>query len=86
MTCKRNPEKLPGSCRKLKSDAEQFLSRHSKFNDYKLEYVAISTEIPKPIARDLTAGTRNFLANVVYAAAALSVVTISSSVFEVDAG
>ena len=39
------------------------------------------------IGRDLTAGTRNFLANVVYAAAALlGVVTISSSVVELDAG
>lgn len=53
VTCKRNPEKLPGSCRKLKMDAKQFLSKHFKFNSYQVEYVAISTAISPAIAQQI---------------------------------
>lgn len=45
-TCKRNPEKLPSSVSSLREGAEQFLSTHTRFGSWQLEYVAIAPTIP----------------------------------------
>jgi len=44
-TCKRNPERLPGAVDALKRSAGRFLGSHSRFNEWKTEYVAIAPEI-----------------------------------------
>jgi uncharacterized protein len=52
-TCKRNPDRLIDSVTALKQGADRFLKSHARFNDWHIEFVAISPAINAPIRQAL---------------------------------
>lgn len=48
-TCKRNPERLPGSIDALKTGAARFLAAHRRFSNWSVEYVGISPTIGRDV-------------------------------------
>ena len=52
-TCKRNPDRLIDSVTALKQGADRFLKSHARFNDWHIEFVAISPAIDAPIRQAL---------------------------------
>jgi len=54
-SCKRNPQKLPGSVADLKRCADRFLTAQRRFSGWQVEYVAIAPEIDVATRRRLEA-------------------------------
>jgi uncharacterized protein len=54
-SCKRQPAKLMNSIERLKDCSARFLSVHRQFNDWQVEYVAISPKIDPSTAKALMA-------------------------------
>ena len=53
-TCKRNPERLPGSIDTLRQNAARFLTSHKRFSGWRAEYIALAPDIPPELRNSLT--------------------------------
>jgi len=52
-TCKRNPQRLPGAVDALQRSAGRFLAAHPRFNNWRVEYVAVSPTIAAEVGAAL---------------------------------
>lgn len=53
-SCKRNPDRLPGSISALKRNAQRFLDGHRRFSDWQVDFVAMAPRIDQRCRRTLS--------------------------------
>ena len=54
-TCKRNPDRLPGTVDSLVRSAGRFLDAHGRFAGWRIDYVAIAPDIDPALRVELSA-------------------------------